>query len=212
MRQIASTREERTDLSAPAPGTKKPGEEGRALLFQNTLPHPTLPGKPHVPGEIVKRSHGPRPRIVRAEDQFLHSCLQERSGAHGAGLQRDVESTSVQAPRAENRRCPPERHQLRVSEGIGLGHATIPSLRDDISAPDDHGTHRNIPLDEGPTGLLQGKGHKALVVAPLPQKPLAGSGQARAPLPCTGIARHAVTRWRCSARRRFRTSPSSAPA
>ena len=94
------------------------------------------------------------------------------AGAHGAGLQGDVESGVAQAPAARDAGGVAQHEHLGVGGGVVTSLALVAAGGDHLTFDHEHGPHRHLTLRGRAPGLLKGQSHEATVVG------RRGSGQA----------------------------------
>ena len=102
-------------------------------------------------------AHGPVPGAV---EHPADAGVDDGPGAHGAGLQGDVQVAVLQPPGAQGIVCLGHGLHLRVG---GHGLLLLPAVAapaDDGAVPDDDAAHRHLPRRGGLTGQGQGLGHK----------------------------------------------------
>ena len=81
-------------------------------------------------------------------------------GAHGTGLERDVE-VAIDQPFAADGRCgSPDRQHLGMGGGILVGQGAVSGAGDDGGAGDDHAAHRDLAPRRRAPRLFEGDIHE----------------------------------------------------
>ena len=70
--------------------------------------------------------------VARAEDEPRNARMDDGSGAHGAGLQRDVELAAAEPVVAQRARGLAQGHDLRVGRGVAGGDHLVPAASHDL--------------------------------------------------------------------------------
>ena len=110
--------------------------------------------------EVDDAAAGAALLLPRAEDHGGDAGVDDRAGAHGAGLEGDGEGAALQTPVAQSGTGLADGLDLGVGGGVAVLLATV-------AAPSDHGAVRprddaadlHLALFGGLTGQLQGEGH-----------------------------------------------------
>ena len=95
---------------------------------------------------IHQRSGGAGFLIARAEYQTTDTAMNNRSGTHNAGLQRDIEGGVQQAVIFQNFAAFTQRHHLRVRGWIVLSYRPVPAFADRFIALHQYRPDRNFAL------------------------------------------------------------------
>lgn len=100
-----------------------------------------------------------------AEHEMLDSGMHERSRAHGARLDRDVERGAGNTIVTHVGARIANRNQLRMRAGIVLCNASIGSAPNDLAVTDDYRTHRDLTCATSDVGKLECLAHETEVRA-----------------------------------------------
>ena len=104
--------------------------------------------------------------ILRAEIECVEAREEDRSDAHRAGLERDVERTAVEAPGVERRAGTADCETFCMRGGIAeCLHLVVPA-RDDRTVFDDDRPDRDFAEGRGLVRLRQRLRHEKLCVSP----------------------------------------------
>lgn len=119
--------------------------------------------EPGIVRDLVERVAGAPLGITRAIDDCREAGLDDRSGAHRAGLQRDIQRTVEQAPGLERLGGLRDGDHFRMRGGIVERFALIESFSDHTMFMDDDRAHRDLGAVKGPLRLIQRLPHPEFV-------------------------------------------------
>ncbi len=105
------------------------------------------------------RAHRAAFRVVGTVHEPLDPRLQDCSGAHCAGLNRDVEGCRTQAMVAESLGRCAQRNDLGVRRWVAVGNRAVPAAGHHLSFGHDHCAHGHFSGTPGPPGLLERQLH-----------------------------------------------------
>ncbi len=123
---------------------------------------------PVVEGRVVHDvedgARGSRLGVVGSVDQPLDPGQDDRAGAHGAGLQGDVESGLGQPPAADDGGGVAKHEHLGVGGGVVAPLALVAAGGDHLTPDDKHGADGHLALLGRTPGLFEGKRHQPPVL------------------------------------------------
>ena len=121
--------------------------------------------QPRITHEIPKRAREPRLRILGAEHEARDPGQDHRTGAHRAGLERDVESTAVEPPGAHRGGGLTKREDLGMRGRVPSALALIAERGEHLLLACDHGADRHVaPRQASPRLLERGRHHSLIAV------------------------------------------------
>ena len=97
------------------------------------------------------------------EHQARDPRQRDRSGAHRARLEGDVDGRVREAPSAQRRRRLAQRQQLRVGGRVGSQLPLVAALAQDLLPPRHHRPDRNVAMACGALGEPEGPAHEHFV-------------------------------------------------
>ena len=115
-------------------------------------------------GQSVKRSAGAGFRIERAEDQSRNPRLHDRSRAHRAWFQCDVETSPFEPPVADGNRRSCDRQHFSVGKRIAPAVSLVAAGSDQFAVADEDRADRSFLSGERLFRQLQGGPHPTFVV------------------------------------------------
>jgi hypothetical protein len=101
------------------------------------------------------RMHGTRLGIIRAIDQALHTGVDQRASAHGAGFNRGKQFALRQTMVADCATGLAQRNHFSVRGWVGVADVAIPPASDDTIAAYYDGAHRHLSGLESALGAAQ---------------------------------------------------------
>lgn len=114
-------------------------------------------------------------RIGGAEDDRAEPRVDHRPGTHRTRLQRHVETTVVEAPRADFGGRIAHRKDLGMCNGVTGQLTLIVTSRDHDAVANDHGANRHVAVVERAPGFLECPFHRGVVVGKLHDVSLAAN-------------------------------------
>ncbi len=100
--------------------------------------------------------------VGRAVIEAADARKRDRSRAHGAGLERDVEVAVDQPFAAERRGGLPQGHDLGMGGGVAIGERAITGLRDQVTVAGDHAADWNLAGGGRRMRLIEGEVHESV--------------------------------------------------
>ncbi len=162
--------------SAISPGILRPGSgiPGRTTQVSEELPQePCGLGLARPPNhlelvietrnarEISQRADESALRVAGGEHHEADPSQNDRSRAHGARLEGDVERAPVEAPGSNRGGRGAKGEDLGVGRGIQPGFALVATAPDNLVPADDDGPHGDLAFRAGDPSLVEGFGHEA---------------------------------------------------
>src|SRR5215472_8887283 len=167
--RISSPGSRQANARPPAQLTAVPKERLQyfcAAPRQNTSADFHLVVEPGVVQHLQHRMDRARFWVIRSVHQALNPRVHQCAGAHGAGFNCNKQLAPSQAVVAERGASLPQRDDLGVRSGIGVGDGPVPSASNDLAVSHDYGAHGNFPGIEGAPGGAQRLLHEDFVVGP----------------------------------------------
>ena len=116
-------------------------QDERALFLQYAADHLGAVVEPHGV-EVKEAAEGTGFGVGGAIIDAVQPGVDDRSGAHGAGLQRDIELRAGEPPALELFGGLQDGQQLGMRTGVLLGLAPVVCAGNDLALIDDDGAHR----------------------------------------------------------------------
>jgi len=108
-----------------------------------------------VPKKVANRSGHSRFLVPRPEYHALHAGKDDRTGAHSARFERDVQAAVVETPAIELRGCFPYHQNLGMRRGILVTDCPVCRGRDDFPFIDDDRADRDLVAASRLAGEVQ---------------------------------------------------------
>ncbi len=129
-------------LRTPLP--EKILKHGRALLSQHAAKHLGLVIELCIYKQVDHRARSTRLGICCTKYKAGQTGMQDRTAAHGAGLQRHIQVTTVKAIVAQNFRCSPQGDYFCMSRRVVIAYRCVASCCYDRPVLNHDGTNRNL--------------------------------------------------------------------
>ena len=117
--------------------------------------------------QVEHRPRSARLGVGRTEYDTRQAGVQQRHGAHGAGLQRDVKLALRQPVVAQQGGGVAQGDYFSVGGGVVGGDGAVVAGGDDLrsvgAGAQDHGAHRHLARQPGVVGLVQSQAHAVRV-------------------------------------------------
>jgi hypothetical protein len=140
------------------------GEKGAALFGEEAGGDFDLVIELGVVHDGEDRAAGSGFGVGGGVDEAGDACVEDRSGAHGAGFECDVEGAVFEAVVAEIEAGLAEGDDLGVSGGVVVAEDTVLTAADDFVLMDDDGAYGNLAVGFGGIGFCDGFAKVGFVV------------------------------------------------
>ncbi len=134
---------------------KKGAENGAAFLFHEPGVEPGLMVEAFVFEEVHQGAAATGFGVGRAVVDLVDAGEDDSAGAHGAGLERDVEARAFEPPASEVGGGLGDGQDLGMGRGVLEDFALVVGFADDLAVVDDNAADGDLPGLEGLLGFAQ---------------------------------------------------------